>query len=57
MAPPTHFAFRVSTRTRERWRLTDIGPRFVKLGKRVVYRPTDLDDFVESRVTTSTRAT
>jgi len=50
-------ALRVSTRTRERWRLTDLGPKFVKLGKRVVYRPADLDDFVESRVTTSTRAT
>lgn len=43
----------VSTKTMERWRWTGEGPRFVKLGG-VRYRLEDLQEFIESRVRTST---
>lgn len=35
----------LSMRTLERWRFTGIGPRFVKLGGRVVYRLEDVEAF------------
>jgi DNA-binding transcriptional MerR regulator len=39
------------------WRLLGIGPRFVRYGRlrgRVVYRPEDIEEFLESRTFTST---
>lgn len=37
----------VSHRTLEDWRLTNRGPRFVKLGRLVRYRMSDLHDFMD----------
>lgn len=48
---------KVSRRTLQRWRTEPPaggGPRFFKLGKRVVYRHTDLARWAESRAFTST---
>ena len=45
---------RVSKRTLETWRQRGSGPKFLKLGGRVFYRPSDLDDFLAVCVRTST---
>ncbi|MFN9251402.1 MAG: helix-turn-helix transcriptional regulator [Brevundimonas sp.] len=37
----------VSHRTLEDWRLTNSGPRFVKLGRLVLYRLSDLQDYMD----------
>lgn len=36
----------ISIRTLQKWRTTGDGPRFVKVGSLVRYRPSDIDDFV-----------
>jgi hypothetical protein len=41
-------------RTLERWRQTGDGPRFVRVGRAVRYRRSDLDAWLESRVRSST---
>jgi len=48
----------VSERTLERWRVEGAGPAFVKAGRRVLYRPQDLDDWLlaSRRQSTSSRA-
>lgn len=40
--------------TLEAWRCRGGGPRFVKLGRSVRYRESDLDAFIESRLRAST---
>jgi predicted DNA-binding transcriptional regulator AlpA len=45
---------RLSERTLERFRLTGDGPPFVKTGRRVAYRPEDLECWIEDRLCTST---
>ncbi|MFC3816627.1 helix-turn-helix transcriptional regulator [Lysobacter sp. GCM10012299] len=35
----------LSPRTLQDWRRRSCGPAFLKLGKRVAYRPTDLDEY------------
>jgi predicted DNA-binding transcriptional regulator AlpA len=45
---------RLSPRTMERMRVSGEGPPYVKLNRRVAYRPTDLDAWITSRVRTST---
>ena len=40
--------WRLSPRTLERWRWRRTGPRFLKLGGRIVYREADIEEF-ESR--------
>ena len=45
---------RLSERTLERSRVTGDGPPFVKAGRRVLYRPDDIDAWIASRVRTST---
>ena len=47
-------ALRLSARTLERLRLTGDGPRYVKTTRRVLYRETDLESWIASRLTTST---
>ena len=37
--------WRLSPRTLERWRFTGEGPRFIKLGGRVIYRLEDIEAF------------
>ena len=45
---------RLSKPTLERLRLTGNGPPFVKLGRAVRYRATDVDDWLASRLVRST---
>jgi excisionase family DNA binding protein len=44
----------VPVKTLEAWRYTGNGPRFVKLGRSVRYRPTDLHAWIEANVRQST---
>jgi hypothetical protein len=44
----------ISPRTLERWRWTGAGPRFLKVGKRVVYRIDDIEAFEAKRLMSST---
>jgi excisionase family DNA binding protein len=41
----------------DRLRITGGGPKFVKLGRRVVYRVADLDDWLEANLRSSTSET
>jgi excisionase family DNA binding protein len=45
---------RLSERTLERWRVVGGGPVFCKLGKRVLYRQADLEQWIASRAVRST---
>jgi predicted DNA-binding transcriptional regulator AlpA len=45
---------RLSERTLERLRSTGDGPKFCKLGRRVLYLQSDLDAWVASRIVGST---
>jgi hypothetical protein len=49
-------ALRLSERTLERYRVSGDGPPFVRAGKRIMYRPADLDGWVKAHVVTSTSA-
>jgi predicted site-specific integrase-resolvase len=44
----------VSVNTLRKWRWEGKGPRFTKLGARVVYRQSDIDKFAEGNVFSST---
>lgn len=39
------------------WRVTGRGPKFCKIGSRVVYRRVDLDAWLESKLVSSTSET
>lgn len=44
-----------STRTLQKWRMIGEGPRFVRVTARAVrYRRSDIDEWIESRLRTST---
>lgn len=43
-----------AVRTLQRWRLTGNGPVYLKIGKSVRYRHSDLSDYLNSCVRTST---
>ena len=45
---------RTSPRTLERRRLDGTGPKFVKLGRRVLYRPEDVDTYVSEHTVSNT---
>lgn len=47
----------VSHRTLERWRWTGQGPRFLKVGGRVVYRIEDIEAYETEQLRTSTLRT
>lgn len=47
---------RLGKPTLERFRLTGEGPRYCKLGGAVRYRRCDLEEWLESRLTSSTSA-
>lgn len=49
--------WRISPRTLERWRWLGEGPRYLKLGGRVLYRTADIEEFEQSIVRTSTSGT
>ena len=44
----------ISQRTLQRWRLEGFGPKFLKLGRLVRYRRSDLDRWVDAQLRTST---
>jgi hypothetical protein len=44
----------MSSRTLERWRWTGEGPRFLKLGGRIVYREDDVEAYEADRLHAST---
>ncbi len=44
-------ALRISVASARRWRLIRQGPRFLKVGKSVRYRPEDVELWLESRPT------
>ena len=44
----------ISPRTLERWRWTGVGPRFMKVGGRVVYRLEDVEGYEDSQLRNST---
>jgi hypothetical protein len=43
-----------SERTLERWRVQGTGPAFRKIGKKALYSPSDLRDFIDRQRRTST---
>ena len=45
---------RVSVSSLQRWRGQGFGPKFVKAGRRVIYRRKDLDDWMAQRTFQST---
>jgi predicted DNA-binding transcriptional regulator AlpA len=47
-------ALRLSERTLERWRVSGDGPPFAKLGRRIGYRESDLEAWINSRLVGST---
>lgn len=49
--------WRISMRTLERWRWLGEGPRYIKLGGRVVYRLTDIEAFEADKLRSSTSQT
>lgn len=44
----------ISHRTLERWRWIGEGPKFVKLGGRVVYRLSDIEEYEQAMIRSST---
>ncbi len=44
----------VSERTLQRWRLEGVGPKFLKLGRLVRYRKSDLDSWSDAQLRAST---
>lgn len=46
----------VSTKTLERLRTSGTGPEFTKVGRRVLYRRSTLDNWLDANTTTSTSA-
>lgn len=49
--------WRISHRTLERWRWTGEGPKFVKLGGRVVYRLSEVEEYKQAMIRSSTSDT
>jgi len=46
LTPEAALHLRVTPATLKLWRLRGIGPRFVKLGRRVAYRLADLESYL-----------
>lgn len=44
----------IQTQTHARWRHEGVGPKFVRLGRRVFYRAGDLRDWINSQVRQNT---
>ena len=45
---------RLSARTLERYRVTGEGPKYLKLGRRVLYQRSELDTWLENKIRRST---
>jgi predicted DNA-binding transcriptional regulator AlpA len=52
--PETADETRLSERTLERHRLTGTGPKFVRLGRRVLYRREDVEEWIAANICRST---
>ena len=52
--PETAEKTRLSERTLERHRLTGTGPKFVRLGRRVLYRREDVEEWIAANICSST---
>jgi hypothetical protein len=50
----TATALSLSVGTLNKWRIQGRGPQFVRLGRRVAYRPEDIETFVRDGVRSST---
>ena len=44
----------MSVSTLNKWRVAGFGPKFVKLGKRVLYRDEDIESFITASIRSST---
>lgn len=44
----------VSVSTLNKWRVYGCGPLFCRLGRRIAYRPRDIDDFIDRNIRRST---
>jgi predicted DNA-binding transcriptional regulator AlpA len=49
--------FRISRKTAQKWRQTNRGPRFVKVGRLVRYRESDVQAWVDQQTRTNTTQT
>lgn len=47
---------KISTSTLRKWRWEGKGPKFIKMGRRVVYRMSDVEEFIDDCTTRSTSA-
>jgi predicted site-specific integrase-resolvase len=47
----------VTTKTLAHWRCAGSGPKYVKIGGRIMYRPEDVRDYVAARVINRTSET
>jgi predicted DNA-binding transcriptional regulator AlpA len=47
-------ALSLSVGTLNKWRVQGRGPQFVRLGRRVAYRPEDIEAFIKDGVRSST---
>jgi predicted DNA-binding transcriptional regulator AlpA len=47
-------AMQLSERTLERWRVAGDGPKFIRLGRSIRYRLTDIEAHIASRAVSST---
>jgi predicted site-specific integrase-resolvase len=56
LIPPSHLAglLKISIRTLERWRVEGVGPTFIKAGRRVLYRPEDIERWLGQAARRST---
>ena len=45
---------KLSVRSLERWRLEGKGPKFVRAGRRVLYRDTDVEEWLQAHTFGST---
>jgi hypothetical protein len=55
--PEAAKVLRKSAQTLCNYRVMGIGPKFVKLGHHIAYRPSDLRDYIAANVRTSTSET
>ena len=44
----------ISHKTLRKWRWEGKGPRYIKIGRKVAYRPADIEAYVQANVRTST---
>jgi hypothetical protein len=53
-AEETARLLKLATQTLARWRVEGTGPKFVRLGNRIFYRSADIENFLSTRIFSST---